>query len=70
MRPGRAAEPQKGLVLPVGACRRLCDNLLVNLQVALVKACVLLHNRIEGSEQIHVLKFTLFRHGSAPFQIL
>ena len=31
VRPGRAAEPQKGLVLPVGACRRLCDNLFVNV---------------------------------------
>ena len=31
VRPGRAAEPQKCFVLPVGACRRLCDNLFVNV---------------------------------------
>ena len=31
VRPGRAAEPQKGFVLFFGACRRLCDNLFVNV---------------------------------------
>ena len=70
MRPHRSAEPQEGLILPIGACRRLCDYLFVNVKIALIKARVLLQNCIEGSEHVHIFKFAQSPHASAPFQIL
>ena len=61
MRPHRSAEPQEGLILSGwGLPLPFCDYLFVNVKIALIKARVLLQNRIEGSEYVHIFKFAQF----------